>query len=185
MAVIIQRFVDIDVGTAVSAGLQTLGQFNEQNPDEQYRLCKLRAATTSPMTYSEKLQAILTTPGGIEIGPIDIPFTYNVETPVSVRVICPSRSSVQQRVMLILSDLPDSPNLYGATYLAQPQQNADTPLFDQVVACTVYPSAGVLTFKDGAGNVIATATGSQLIARPRFAKTVASNSATPAILFHY
>ena len=185
MAVIIQRFVDIDVGAIVDAGSQVLGHFNEQNPNEEYKLRKLRVATTSPLTYVDKLIATLTTPGGIDIGPIDIPFTFNVELPVSVRVQCLVKSTKQQRVMIIVSDLPDSPNLYGATYLAQPAQNADALLPDQVVACTVYPSAGVLTFKDGAGNVIATATGSQLLARPRLAKTVASNSATPAILFHY
>lgn len=178
-----QKFVNIPQGATCAAGIVTLGSFDEQNPKSEYRLRKLRVAPIYP--YVEQLQMVLTTPGGIEVGPIDIPFTYNVETPVSGYVICPTASAGNQTIMLILSDLPDSPNLYGATHLVQPPQGVDTAIPDAAVACTPYPSTATLTFKDGSGNVIATATGPLLVARPRLAKTVASNSATPAILFHY
>ena len=179
----IEKFVNIETGQTCSAGLNELGYFDDDETREGFKLRKLRVAPMQP--YIEKLTALLTTPGGIVVGPIDIPFTYNVECPVTVVVTCPSRCANNQTVKMIVSDLPDSPNLYGATYFVQPQQGADVPIPDAVVAVTAYPSTAALTFKDGGGNVIAQALAYLIVARPRLAKTVASNAPIPSMLFHY
>jgi len=180
---LIERFVRIDQGATANAGNITIGYRDESLTLEGFRLRKLRVAPIQP--YVERLTAMLTLPSNIVVGPIDIPFTYNCELPVNVAVSCPTACSNNQTISLIASDLPDAPNLYGATYLVTPAQNADVAIPDAVVAVTPYPSTATLTFKDSAGNVLATATGPLMVARPRFAKTVASNSATPAMLFHY
>lgn len=180
---IIQRFVDIPSGTTASSGVVTLGEYDERNQNDRYKLRKLRVWPLYP--YTVQLSCMLTVPGGAQVGPIDLPLVYNVELPVQIVVTCPATERINQRVMCIVSDLPDSPNLYGATRLVQPAQNADTAIPDACVALTLYTGA-TLTFKDAAGTTIGTAAGNnQLIARPRLAKTVASSAATPAILFHY
>lgn len=179
----IQRFVKIAQGATVNAGSQTLGSFDETDPNSRFQLRQVRVAPTAP--WVEKFTAILTLPSGIQVGPVDIPFTINVPTPVHIAVSCPTRCSTDQIIEMIVADLVSDWNVYGATYLAQPAQNVDEPIPDAVVAVTPYPSTATLTFKDGAGATIATATGPLMVARPRLAKTVASNSATPAMLFHY
>jgi hypothetical protein len=180
---VIERFVNIPQGGTINAGGHTLGSFDETDPNARFQLRKLRVAPLQPWT--EKFTAMLTTPGSIQVGPIDIPFTINIELPVSIAITCPTACSNNQTIEMIVSDLPDSPNMYGATLLVQPRQNVDVAIPDAVVAVTPYPSTATLTFKNGGGATIATATGPLIVARPRLAKTVASNSATPAMLFHY
>jgi hypothetical protein len=180
---VIERFVQIPQGGTVNAGLQTLGRYPDCNGFRGFELRKLRVAPVQP--YAEKFTAMVSVPGNILIGPIDIPFTLNVELPVGVAVSCLTPCSNNQTIELIVSDLPDSPNLYGATYFVNPRQNVDVAIPDAVVAVTPYPSTAVLTFRDSAAAVIATATGPLMVARPRTAKTVSSNSATPGMLFHY
>jgi hypothetical protein len=179
----IERFVNIAAGATCSAGTHTLGEYDETDPRSEFRLRNLRVAPLQP--YSEQITAMLTLPGGIEVGPIDIPFSFNALTPVHVVVSRQARGAGEQTIKIMLADLPDSPNLYSATHLVQPQQAADVDIPDAVVAVTPYPAAATITFKDSAGNVICTSTGPYLVARPRLAKTVSSNSATPAMLFHY
>lgn len=179
---VIQRFVDIDGGKTISAGLVTLGSFNERDPSAVYQLRKLRVVPLR--AWEQQLSCLLTLPGGIDIGPIDLPMALNVELPVTLTVTCPVAQASNQRVMCIVADLPDSPNLYGATRLVQPGQNAYVPIPAGCIALTAM-TAGVLSFKDSAGNVIGTMTSTQLIPRPRLALTVATSAANSAIIFHY
>jgi hypothetical protein len=149
-------------------------------------LAQLRVGWLHPELVLERWTADLTVAGVGPIGPIDLPFTFNVEQPVIIDVRPLSAPANANEVVGLLCDLPNSPNLYGATYLAIPDRGlAQIPPW--VVAVTVYGDPAVVTaeFQDPAGNAIATAWGPQLVARPRFATQVALAGAGAAILFHY
>ena len=180
----IERHFQVATNQKRRAGSLTLGSFDEDRTGQQHELKKLRVYNLRPYT-DEKYQANLTVPGGVTIGPIDIPLTYNIETPVHIEVTNVNGPSSPQDIVATIADLPDTPNLYGATYLVQPSANADVAIPDAVVAVTGY-TAGTLTFKDSSGTTICTASGSnQLVARPRLAKTVATSATGSAILMHY
>jgi len=146
-------------------------------------LTRLRLSHLFPP--SERWTADLTLPNAVHWGPIDIPFELNVEQPVEILVrplSAPARSNV---VICALANLPNTPNLYGASYLVQPQAAAHFAIPDQVVAVTVYTGA-VLTFYDSAAAAIGTVTGSGLHARPRSAVSASlAGNAPLAVLLHY
>lgn len=177
-----QVFADIPAGAVTSAGQLTLGKYNENDRNSKYQLRKLRVVPLNDWT--KQLSCNLILPGGITLGPIDLPMALNVELPVQIVITCPVAEPIKQTVMCTVADLPDSPNLYAATRLVQPRQNADEPIPPGCIALTAM-TAGVLSFKDAAGNVIGTMTSTQLIPRPRLALTVATSAANSAIIFHY
>lgn len=177
-----QVFVDIQAGATTSAGQLTLGKYNEDDRASKYLLRKLRVFPLNDWTV--QLSCMLILPGGINIGPIDLPMALNVELPVQIVVTCPAPEPIKQTVMCTIADLPDSPNLYAATRLVQARQATDVPIPPGCIALTAM-TAGVLTFKDAGGTVIGTMGGTQLIPRPRLAKTVATSAANSAIIFHY
>lgn len=180
----IERHFPVAIGQTRQGGSLTLGTFDEDNKDSQYELRKLRVFNLMPYA-DEGFQVFLTVPGGVTIGPIDIPLTYNVETPVHIMVVNATGPSNYQDIVATIADCQDSPNLYGATFLVRTSANAAVDIPDAVVAVTGY-TAGTLTFKDSGGTTICTATGNnQLIARPRAAKTVQTSAASSAILMHY
>jgi hypothetical protein len=149
-------------------------------------LSQLRVGLLKPDAMLERWVADVTVCGVGPIGPIDLPFSLNVEQPVVIDVRPLTAPTNANEVVGLLCDLPNSPNLYGATYLAIPDRGlAQIPPW--VVAVTVYGDPAVVTaaFQDPAGNVIATAWGPQLVARPRFATQVVLAGAGAAILFHY
>lgn len=181
----LQRFVSISPGATTSAGSVGLGHFDVSDPRSVYQLRKLRVVPLAE--YTSQLSCMITLPGGIEVGPIDLPMALNVELPVVVVVSCPTPDVVQQTVMCTIADLPDSPNNYSATRLFFPTvANADVVIPPAAIAVTGY-GASVLTFKTAGGATICTvgATSNQFVARPRLARTVASSLANQAILFHY
>jgi hypothetical protein len=179
----IQRFVDLQPNVGVvRSGTRLMGEFDDRDPVSEYRLRKLTVAPIFP--YREQITGEITLPGNILIGPIDVPFSFNVTSPAGVVISAPNLTQLQT-IQLTLADLPDSPNLYGATHTVLDAQGA--VLFavpDACVAVTLAANLGVLTFYDGASVAFGTASGSQLIARPRIAKFV-STSIAGAIVFHY
>jgi hypothetical protein len=179
----ILRFVDFapNLGVTVSSGIRLMGEFDDRDPSSEYRLRKLTVAPIQPYTVQMTAKIIL--PGNIVIDPIDLPFSYNVTSPAQIYISCPTITEPQQ-VQLILADLPDSPNLYGATHTVIVSQNAPVAIPDACVAVTLVANGGVLTFFDITPAAIGTGSGSQLIARPRIAHTV-SSSIAGAIVFHY
>lgn len=189
----IQRFVDIPTGAVITGGSQqTLGTFDENNPREQFKLRQLRVGLDAPKN-GVRYTALLIVPGRPDpIGPIDIPFRLNVEGPVTLQFTSDKANTVPQKITCTFHDLPDPPNLYGATYFVADASDRGglapaglTPIPPWVVAVTIY-SGGTATFYDNAGNNIGTATGPLLVARPRAAEfiSVAAES-HPSVLFHY
>jgi hypothetical protein len=150
---------------------------------EPQKLVRLRVTHLLPA--AERWTADLTLPNAAHWGPIDVPFELNVEQPVEIQarpLTAPARSNV---LICALANLPNTPNLYGATYLVQPQANAHFAIPDQVVAVTVY-TGGVLTFYDAASVAIATVTSVGLHARPRSAVFASlAGNAPLAVLLHY
>ena len=180
----IERHFEVKAGQVRGGGSLTLGTFDEDQKNAQHALCKLRVFNLMPYT-NEVYQAFLTVPGGVTIGPIDVPFVCNIETPVHIMLVNGVGPDAYQDIVATIADLPDPPNLYGATLLLQPAQNRDTDIPDAVVAVTGYDGA-TLRFKDSTGSTICTASGNnQLVARPRLAKTVATSAEGSAILLHY
>lgn len=177
-----QVFVDIQAGATTSAGQLTLGKYNEEDRNDKYKLRKLRVVPLNDWTV--QLSCMLILPGGINLGPIDLPMALNVELPVQIIVTCPAPEPIKQTIMCTIADLHDAPNLYGATRLERPRQGVDTRIPDACVALTAM-TGGVLTFKDAVASVIGTMGGTALIPRPRLAKTVATSVANSAIIFHY
>ena len=176
----IERFVKIPAGAALTQS-HSLGELSRHS--EEFRLRKLTVAPEFP--YVEQITATLTLPGGVVVGPIDVPFTFNATSPVQVRIDAPSLANYQS-VHIILADLPDSPNLYGATHWASVANNAKLAIPDACVAITLLTTGQTLTFYDSTPTAIGTATGSQLIARPRIAKTLAIGGGSGgSVLFHY
>lgn len=180
----IQRFVDIAAGAVpVHAHRQELGWFDETDPHAQYKLRQLRVGLAFPAN-GVKYTALLTVPGGLEIGPIDIPFRFNVEGPVNIAFTADSANTVNQQIMCTWHDLPDCPNLYGATYLIRDAASNPVAIFPWVQAVTIY-SGGTATFYDAGMTQICTATGPQLVARPRLAEFIQTSGELGAILYHY
>lgn len=183
----IERHFIVAAGQKRAAGSLTLGQFDENDPESKHQLRKLRLFPLQP--YIERYEAFLTVPGGVTIGPIDIPLTFNIETPVHIMVTNDTAPSSKQDIVGIISDQVDAPNLYGATYLVQVPALSSPPLMvaipDGVVAVTIYDGA-TATFYDSTSTAICFATGPFLVARPRFAKFISANASIPsALLFHY
>jgi hypothetical protein len=187
----ILRFVDVPAGRIISGASQvTLSWFDEQNTREQYKLRQLRVGLYQAAN-GVRYTALLTVPGGIEIGPIDIPFRFNVEGPVNLQFTSDSANTVNQKIVCTFHDMPDSPNLYGATYLVlDTRTEAAFPNWTHippwVQALTIYSGATV-TLYDHLGAAIGTAVGPQLVARPRAAEYLkgTAESGTVPVLFHY
>lgn len=159
-----------------------MGEFDDRDPSSEYRLRKLTVAPIFP--YREQITGELTLPGNIIVGPIDVPFSFNVTSPAGVTISAPNLTQLQT-IQLTLADLPDSPNLYGATHtVLDARGGALLPVPDMCVAVSLAANTGILTFYDATSTAFATASGSQLIARPRIAKFV-STSIAGAIVFHY
>lgn len=186
----IQRFVDIPAGRVlVAASRQELGDFDESNRREQYKLRQIRVGLQKP-NNGVRYTAQLTVPGGIIIGPIDIPFRFNVELPVNIEFSSDIAFADTQQIMCTAHDLPDSPDLYGATYFVDDASvdGGGVPVVEippWVHAVTIY-SGGTATFWDAALAAIGTAIGPQLVARPRKAKFISNASERKnSVLFHY
>ena len=175
----IERHVEIKAGATFRQS-HSLGELSRDS--EEFRLRKLTVAPLFP--YVEKILCTLTLPSGIEVGPIDVPFVYNVTSPAQVVINSPVLASYQD-IRIILADLPDSPNLYGATYLAPVGVGDFVAIPDACVAVTLLAVGQVLTFYDSTHTAIGNGEGSQLIARPRTAKFVGIDEPGGAVLFHY
>lgn len=186
-----QRFINIAAGQVVdNAARQELIIDDPHSEREGFRLRQIRVGTMFPRN-GVRYTAMLTVPGGIEVGPIDIPFRFNIEGPVNIAFSSDKANSINQQIMCTSHDLPDSPDLYGATWFlpdAAPQAPPGLPYFPiwtWVVAVTIY-TGGTATFYDSAGNNIGTATGPQLVARPRLAEFISISAENHAsVLFHY
>jgi hypothetical protein len=150
-------------------------------------LAQLRVGWSHPDRVVERWTADLTVGNIGPIGPIDLPFTFNVEQPVAVAVRPLSAPAQSNQVLLLLCDLPNPPNLYGATYLAIPDRQGIAQIPPWVVAVTVLgdPTVVVATFLDAGSNTISTCWGPNLVARPRAATQVSLSGADAAIIFHY
>jgi len=203
MTEIIQRQFRIAPGVATS-GRETLGNFNEKNPDELYKLRAVRVGSFGlPYDTHVRIQATLTMPGGAEVGPIDVPFRYNCELPVTINWASLAQSE-QVTCICSAADLPDPPNLLGATYFVAgtgvSEPNIDRlrslkPIFVPnvsgpvvsipywVVAVTIY-SGDTGTFYDIASTAIGTFTGPLPVAKPREAVAL-STANSSSVLFHY
>lgn len=188
----IQRFVDIAAGAVITkAERRELGVFDECNAKEQYKLRQIRVGLQFPAN-GVRYTALLTVPGGLFIGPIDIPFRFNIECPVNIEFTSDKANSERQQIMCTVHDLPDSPDLYGATYfIPDASAGSEIPpvnfvhIPDWVVAVTIY-SGGTLIWYDVGGNNLGTATGPLMVARPRLAEFIAvSTEGQPSVLFHY
>jgi hypothetical protein len=151
-------------------------------------LAQLRIGWLYPERVAERWTANLTVCGIGPIGPIDLPLVFNVEQPVAIDVGPMTATTNANEVVILLCDLPNSPNLFGATYLAIPdRQGLINPIPDWAVAVTVYgdPAVVTATFLDALGAPIGTAWGPQLVARPRPATQIQLAGAGAAVLFHY
>jgi hypothetical protein len=185
----ILRFVDVPAGAViVNAARQELGSFDEQDPKAQYTLRQVRCGLDEPAN-GVRYTAMLTVPGGQRIGPIDIPFRFNVELPCNFAFTTDIANTVNQKIVITANDLPDSPDLYGATYLSEvfsETPDPGVPIPHWVHAVTIY-SGVPATFFDSSGTAICTATGPQLVARPRFAEfiNVTGSEHPTRVLFHY
>lgn len=179
----ILRTFDIAPGAgAIQSGVRLMGEFDERDLSAEFRLRKLTVAPIQP--YAEQITATITLPGGIIVGPIDLPFSYNITSPAQVIVFAPNLTSPQS-IQLILANLPDSPNLYSATHVVVDGSGGTLfPIPDACVAISNLANTAVITFYNSTPAAIGTASGSQLIARPRTAKFV-STSLAGAIVFHY
>ena len=184
----ILRFVDIPAGAViVNAARQELGSFDENDPKAHYTLRQVRCGLDEPAN-GVRYTAMLAVPGGQQIGPIDIPFRFNVELPCNFAFTSDIANTANQKIVITAHDLPDSPDLYGATYLSEaisetPDPGVRIPAW--VHAVTIY-SGGTGTFFDAAATVICTATGPQLVARPRLAEFInVSAEHSTRVLFHY
>lgn len=176
---LVERKVSIPAGVGYTQS-HSLGILEE--PKCEFRLRKLTVSTEFP--YVEQILGTLTLPSGIVVGPIDVPFTFNVTSPVQVKIEAPVLAS-NQTVRLILADLPDSPNLYGATHFAAVGVGDFVAIPDACVAVTLLAVGQVLTFYNSAHTAMGNAEGSQLIARPRTAKFVGIDEPGGFVLFHY
>jgi hypothetical protein len=176
----IQRFIEFEAGVT-GVGRQTLGSFDERDP--RYALRHVRVVPLNAGTV--QLFGALVMPGDITVGPIDLPFDFNCELPVHVQVSCPIADTVNQTVMLIAGDLPNPPNLLGATHLEMATPGSPIPIPEMCVAVTLLVSGGTLGYFDGAMVPIGDADGNQPIARPRAAKFVEVSEPGGAVLFHY
>jgi hypothetical protein len=201
MTEIIQRQFRIQPGVATS-GRETLGNFNEKNPNELYKLRAVRVGSFGlPYDEHARIQATLTMPGGCEVGPIDVPFTFNCALPVTINWATLAQSE-QVTCIATAADLPDPPNLLGATYFIQ-GAGVSAPMIDKlrgpkfkpavvgptvqipywVVAVTVY-SGDTATWYDSTSTAIGTVTGPLPVAKPREAVAL-STAANSSVLFHY
>lgn len=185
-----QRFINIVAGQVVdNAARQELIIDDPHSEREGFRLRQIRVGTLFPRN-GVRYTAMLTVPGGIEVGPIDIPFRFNIEGPVNIAFSTDSANTVNQVIMCTSHDLPDSPDLYGATWflnaaIPEPPNPAYFPIWPWVVAVTIY-NGDTATFYDAGGSSICTATGPQLVARPRAAEFIALSSERGAnCLYHY
>lgn len=168
----------------------TLGRITTEDEPSLYgdapHISQLRVAWLEPDKVAEQWTADLYVCGIGPIGPIDLPFTYNVEQQVIVAVRPLATLFNTQTVMALLCDLPVSNHLYHATYL--PSFARDTGIADiprWVVAVTLYSGSG--NFLDVAGNTIASVTTLGVpVARPQLAVQfqLSGENATTA-LFHY
>lgn len=188
----IQRFVDIPAGRVITnASTQALGWFDENDPKDQYKLRQLRVGLSAPAN-GVRYTVMITVPGGQDIGPVDVPFRFNVEGPVSLTFTSDKANTEPQKIMCTWHDQSDSPNLYGATYFVADASTKDlpfpqnlTPIPQWVQEVTIYGGA-TASFYDSAGNVLCTALGPQLVARPRDAVFISSDAEShAAVLFHY
>jgi hypothetical protein len=183
----ILRFVEIPAGRViVDASRVELGDFDESNRREQYKLRQIRVGLQKP-NNGIKYTAMLAVPGGVSIGPIDIPFRFNVELPCNLSFSSDAAFAEPQIILCTAHDLPDSPDLYGATYFV-PDAPAATPveIWPWVHSVTIYDGA-TATFYSAASVAIATAVGPQMVARPRAAKYISSTGSERSnpILYHY
>jgi hypothetical protein len=168
-----------------------LGDFNESDP--RYKLRQIRVGLQVP-NNGVRYTAMLTVPGGQEIGPIDIPFRFNVELPVNISFSTDIAAAENQQIMCTAHDLPDSPDILGATYYLddaiQPPDRVNPLGFlmqipQWVQAVTVY-NGSTAKFLDSGGSDLCTFTGPLMVARPRKAVYItATGSTVNPVLFHY
>jgi hypothetical protein len=187
----ILRFVDVPAGAVLTdAARHELGSFDEQNRNEQYKLRQIRCGLDEP-TNGVRYTAMLLVPGGQKIGPIDIPFRFNVELPVNISFTSDAANSVNQKIVMTAHDLPDSPDLYGATYLTEVLNERAAPGFPipkWVHAVTVYDNATAAFFDANGVQICSVITAApQLIARPRLAEfiNISGAESSTRVLFHY
>ena len=151
-------------------------------------LCQMRVGWISPELVAEGWTAMLSVANGMQyIGPIDLPFTANVEQPVEIAVTPSAAPAADQRVMISLCDLPNPPNLYGASYLPTVDKSGVALIPPWVVAVTVYADPTTTptgTFLDPSSTAIGTFAANVMLARPRLAKSIQVTSGA-AVIFHY
>jgi hypothetical protein len=193
-----QRFFRIDPGAATS-GKQTLGEYNEQDPNDDFKLRLVRVGSFGlPYDTHEHIEATIIVPGGCEIGPIDVPFRLNCELPCTIMWQSVAQSS-SVTVQCTAADLPDPPNIWGATYFVkstsippslrpkrQLRPNVTLPQMQipyWIVAVTVY-SGDTGTWYDDTDTAIGIFTGPQPVPRPRAAVGLSVSNSGP-VLFHY
>lgn len=149
-------------------------------------ISQLRVSWISPDLVLERWTADLFVAGIGPIGPIDLPFTYNVEQNVEIRVRPLAATTNANRVLATLCDLPVSNHLYHATYLPILDQSGNAAIPNWVVAVTIF--TGSISFIDPTTNVITTCTTTGVpVARPRWATVIqyTGGESGGAVLFHY
>jgi len=190
-----QRFVRIDPGLTTFVGHVILGSFDETDRDSRYKLRAVRVGFNRlPFDTQARITAQVIVAGGCQIGPIDVPFRMNLELPVQIDITSELQDE-QVTVMCTAADLPDPPNLLGATYLqltgsspaiadeAGPKVPITWAIPYWVCAITVF-SGDTVTLYDVHSSTIGTFTGPQPVARPREAVALSTANGS-AVLFHY
>jgi len=155
--------------------------------DDFPHLSKMRVGFVDPSLVAEAWTAMLKVADIGFVGPINLPFTMNVEQPCEL-VIEPAAAPTNAVTVLIqVADLPDSPNLYGAVYLPDVPDDLKVQIPSWVVSVELLadPAGSVSgNFTDGSGTDYGTAYPGGIVARPREASLI-TLSTSGRVIFHY
>ena len=162
---------------------------NEKEPSMYFdapHLSQLRVSWVDPTLVAEQWTVDLNVAGIGPIGPIDLPFTFNVEGNVEIAVRPLAAPANANDVLAVLCDLPNCSHLYHATHLPKLVQGV-VAIPNWVVAVTVFGDPLTMSgqFQDIGNNVIANfPAGPSPVARPRTAAFIQVTGETTC-LFHY
>lgn len=150
-------------------------------------LAQLRVGFLHPELVAERWTAEISVNEIGPIGPIDLPFTLNVEQPATVTVTPLSAPTDDNQVELLLCDLPNPPNYDGATYLVTGDPGTVIVIPHWVVAVTVFgdPTAVGGAYYDPSATLITAFLGPERTPRPRIAQSFQFTGTSGAALFHY
>lgn len=176
-----QRYLTFQPSRSVQSQGTDLGDTTHVGVTQVPKMQRLHITEVTRVDVSVVANLLL--PGGEQIGPIDLPCYLNVPGPVHVQVDVMDALTVPLSVRAVLSDLPDAPNVWGATYTVYPNQ-ATVPIPDAAIAVAVL-SGATATFRDQGGNAIGTFTGPYMVARIRNAVGVSVSVATAPVIFYY